>query len=291
MKLTPKVVLIAVVVVAVAGVGVYKLKSSHPPIKKETAAVVNALPPSLPSTPVPGVTAVAYGVYNLNGTEIMGDNVNQVWPLASVTKLMTAEIALKNMATDTPITISSSTLSVGGNDAHLQVGEVYPLSTALRIMLVMSDNITAQAIADNYGYPQFIAAMNAEAKSLGMASTTYADPVGLSNLDVSTIADMARLVSYLWSSNQQIFNISTYTHGYVHPENRATSHYIINIDQLAGHPDFMGGKTGTTPDAKDNIVAILQRSNANQGYPFIILVFGSTDRYADVNKIIAAMPQ
>lgn len=237
------------------------------------------------------ITAQAYGVYDLNGNEIIGNNVNEVWPLASITKLMTAEVATQLIATDTPIEITSSTLDEVGGDRRVQIGQIYSLSEIMKLMLVMSDNASAQAIADHYGNSEFIAAMNAEAKSLGMNQTTYADSVGLSNGSVGTVADTAKLVSYLWNNNKKILDLTTIATGYVHPENNAAEHFIINIDQLSGHPDFLGGKTGTTPDAKDNIVAVLHRGDVNGGQPFIVAVFGSTNRYADVSKIISAIPQ
>ncbi|MDE2144851.1 MAG: D-alanyl-D-alanine carboxypeptidase [Patescibacteria group bacterium] len=294
MKSTKNVGLIVVAVFLLAAAAFYKLGIHHFSTPKEPSSAQAVVPAEVTSTidtPL-NITAEAYGVYNINGAEIIGNNVNKVWPLASVTKLMTAEIATSFMASDTPVAITSSTMSeIGGNDPRVRIGEVYSLSQMLKLMLVMSDNAAAQAIADTYGTPQFIAAMNAKAKSLGMNETNYADSVGLSNQSAGTIADMAKLVSYLWSSNKSILDTTTITTGYVQPENSNVKHFIINIDQLSGHPDFLGGKTGTTPDAKDNIVAVLKRDNINNGEPFIIAVFGSTSRYSDVDKIISAIPK
>lgn len=292
MKSAKKIGLIVVIVVfaAIAAV-IYVFLPRHPSTSKNTAPITQTIATSSVNTVLP-ITAEAYGVYNINGSEIIGDNVNKVWPLASITKLMTAEVATSLMASDTPITITSSTLDeVGGRDPRVKIGQTYLLSQILKLMLVMSDNAAAQAIADTYGNSGFIAAMNAEAKSLAMNQTNYADSVGLSNDSVSTVFDMSRFVSYLWKTDRGILDTTTITSGYVYTENSSAGHFVINIDELSGHPDFLGGKTGTTPDAKDNIIAVLRRANINNGEPFIITVFGSVNRYADVNKIIAAIPK
>ncbi len=286
-------IVVAAVFVLFAGI-IYKLifRRSIPREAASAQPAVTAVEPTSTIDTILPITAEAYGVYSINGSEIMGDNVNKVWPLASITKLMTAEVATTMMASDTPITITSSTLEeIGGKDSRVKIGQVYPLNQILKLMLVMSDNAAAQAIADNYGNTQFIAAMNSEAKALAMNQTNYADSVGLSNNSVSTVADMARLVSYLWINNKNVLDTTKIATGYVYTEGSGVGHFIINIDELSGHPDFLGGKTGTTPDAKDNIIAILRRDNINNGEPFIIAVFGSINRYADVNKIIAAIPQ
>lgn len=295
MKSAQKISLIVVIAAFALFAGaVYKLLPRHHLVSHETSSmkpVVPVVATSSVNTVLP-ITAEAYGVYNINGSEIMGDNVNKTWPLASITKLMTAEVATSLMASDTPITITSSTLSeIGGKDSRVSIGQMYPLNQILKLMLVMSDNAAAQAIADHYGNSQFVAAMNVEAKTLAMNQTNYADSVGLSNDSVSTVADMARFVSYLWKSDKSILDTTTITTGYVYTENSNFGRFIINIDELSGHPGFFGGKTGTTPDAKDNIIAVLRRDNINNGEPFIIAVFGSTNRYADVNKIISVIPQ
>ncbi len=294
MKSTKKIgLIVAIAIFAAIAAVIYGISPRHPSISKNTAVnptTFQAIATSSVNTVLP-ITAEAYGVYNINGSEIIGDNVNKVWPLASITKLMTAKVATSLMASDTPITITSSTLDeIGGKDPRVKIGQTYLLNQILKLMLVMSDNAAAQAIADTYGNAGFIAEMNAEAKSLAMNQTNYADSVGLSNESVSTVANMARFVSYLWKTNRSILDTTTITAGYIYTENSSAGHFIINIDELSGHPDFLGGKTGTTPDAKDNIIAVLRRVNINNGEPFIIAVFGSTNRYADVNKIITAIP-
>jgi D-alanyl-D-alanine carboxypeptidase len=73
-----------------------------------------------------------------------------------------------------------------------------------------SENRAAHALGRNYpgGLPKLVEAMNARAKALGMASTTYVDPTGLSNRNQSTAHDLARLVAEA-SKNPMMREFST----------------------------------------------------------------------------------
>jgi D-alanyl-D-alanine endopeptidase (penicillin-binding protein 7) len=122
----------------------------------------------------------------------------KVAPIASITKLMTAmivldagspldeEIAIERADVDT-VKHSHSRLPV---KARLQRGDL------LRVALMASDNRAASALARTYpgGTPAFVEAMNRKANGLGMLSTRFTDPTGLSDKNVSSAADLARLV-------------------------------------------------------------------------------------------------
>ncbi|HUY69635.1 MAG TPA: serine hydrolase [Candidatus Tyrphobacter sp.] len=254
-----------------------------------TSAEIKPAPPAPPKIQVKIDDAAAYGAFDLKGEEILGKNTEKVWPLASLTKLMTAYVALKYIPSTDLIEFDKSSLEVGGNAGHLEVGEEYPLPEMLKVMLMMSNNGAAQSIAVHYGYDKFVAAMNTEAQALGLGNTHYADPTGLSADDTSTVADMSRLVDFLWQTKPEIFELTRPQTGVVTAANTGTTHNLWNIDQFSGRPDFLGGKTGTTPEAKDNLIAIF--GNSAKTNPIVAIVFGADHRYEDAQVIIKSAQQ
>lgn len=119
--------------------------------------------------------------------------------IASVTKVMTALVALDSAPLDTPVTVSRYAASVGESTAGLQAGDTMTLEQALSALLVPSGNDAAVAIAESLGptivasqglesgeqdaEAVFVAAMNAKAQELGMTDSLFANPHGLDNGD------------------------------------------------------------------------------------------------------------
>ncbi len=128
-------------------------------------------------------------------------------PIASLTKIMTAYLVLQEhplapSAAGPEITMDAADVADAAADAvnddtsvPITVGEQLSERQLLEGLLVHSANDFADALArwDAGSVPRFVAAMNAEAKLLGMTATHYADPSGISAGSVSTAADQLRL--------------------------------------------------------------------------------------------------
>jgi len=123
---------------------------------------------------------------------------DEVTPIASLTKLMTAMVVLDaGQPDDEMISIGTDDFDfLKGSRSRLRMGTVLPRRELLRLALMSSENRAASALARHYpgGTPAFVAAMNAKAASLQMTHTHYADSTGLSAENVSTANDLARLV-------------------------------------------------------------------------------------------------
>jgi D-alanyl-D-alanine endopeptidase (penicillin-binding protein 7) len=130
---------------------------------------------------------------------VYAKNVDAVLPIASITKLMTAQVVLDvRLPLDEPITVSQ--LDVDGvkrTRSRLRVGTTLTRGELLKLALMASENRAAAALTRAYpgGTPAFVAAMNRKAAELGMRSTRFVDGTGLSSENVSTAHDLARLVS------------------------------------------------------------------------------------------------
>jgi D-alanyl-D-alanine endopeptidase (penicillin-binding protein 7) len=123
---------------------------------------------------------------------------DQVTPIASLTKLMTAMVVLDGgQPLDEPIEISMEDIDfLKGSSSRLRLGTQLPRREMLRLALMASENRAASSLARYYpgGREAFIAAMNAKAVALGMTRTHFSDSTGLTPENVSTANDLARLV-------------------------------------------------------------------------------------------------
>jgi len=129
---------------------------------------------------------------------IYSKSADEVTPIASLTKLMTAMVVLDaNLPMDEPIEVDNDDFDYLKNSrSRLRMGTTLPRREMLRLALMSSENRAASTLARHYpgGTPAFVVAMNAKAKSIGMTRTHYADATGLSADNVSTANDLAKLV-------------------------------------------------------------------------------------------------
>ena len=131
----------------------------------------------------PAVDAEAYLVQNSGTGEVLAAaDERERLPMASITKLMTALVALDHASLDDVATISRATASIGESTIGLAPGERVPLRDLLRAALIQSANDAANAIAALVGrgsVPRFVELMNDRARQLGLADTHFANPDGL----------------------------------------------------------------------------------------------------------------
>lgn len=124
------------------------------------------------------ITANSWLVADSEGTILKSENIDQVRPIASISKLMTAMVVL---------------------DANLKLDEkinMYTRHELIQLALVKSDNKAAEALCESYpgGKHDCIRAMNQKARSLGLENTSFLDPTGLSVFNVSTAKELIKLV-------------------------------------------------------------------------------------------------
>ena len=145
-------------------------------------------------TPPPSLTVEAAVVADLStGVSFMGENTAERWPLASITKLMTATIVLDKLSPVQKITITPDAFNIDPSERSLRIGDTYTVTDLLRFLLLPSSNVAAEALADAYGRTAFIDEMNARAAAWGMTDTHYADPSGLAVGSQSTAANLVSL--------------------------------------------------------------------------------------------------
>ncbi|HEY0943279.1 MAG TPA: D-alanyl-D-alanine endopeptidase [Steroidobacter sp.] len=159
-----------------------------------TAAWSQPAPPGKPETKSATVLVMDEG----DGTVLYAKQSKKVMPVASITKLMTALVVLESKE---PLDEELTILSVDrertkASASRLAVGSKLTRGELLHLALMSSENRAAQAVGRAHpgGLPAFIKQMNVRARELGMKSTRFADPTGLSSDNVSTAADLVKLV-------------------------------------------------------------------------------------------------
>jgi D-alanyl-D-alanine endopeptidase (penicillin-binding protein 7) len=238
----------------------------------------------------PNVMSSGVLVFDPNtGQTLFSKNADQVSPIASITKLMTAMVVLDAKLTmEEPIEIGTEDIDLLKNTkSRLPIGAHFRRDDLLRLALMASDNRAASALGRNYpgGITAFVAAMNAKALSLGLTQTHYVDSSGLSPANVSSPQDLAKLVA----AAAKYPLIKEYsTTGAVNvtlPDGKRKINFV-NTNALVRSSDWQIGlsKTGYINEAGKCLV--MQAMIANQPIVIVLLdSWGRLTRVADANRI------
>lgn len=232
-------------------------------------------------------SAAVLVVDETDATILYAKQSQKVLPVASITKLMTALVVLES---EQPLDETVTILPVDrertrASGSRLSVGTQLTRGELLHLALMSSENRAAQAVGRAYegGLPAFIKAMNAKARELDMNNTRFVDPTGLSSGNVSTAADLTKLV--IASSRQPLieeYSTSerlTVTVGRQLLEFRNTNSLTSKEDW-----DISVQKTGFTQDAGQCLVL---RTMIQERPTIIVLLnsFGKLTRVADARRV------
>ncbi len=257
------------------------------PAQADAARVTpEAIPGSLfvrsGNAPAPVLFEKAALVTDLStGAALFSMNPSLRWPTASLTKLITATFVFDRLSLDTPIKITPAAFTVDPEEQTIAVGDTYSVKDLLSLMLMPSDNVAAEALADYIGRDAILAAMNARAAAWGMTSTYFDDPSGISSANESTAGDMAVLAKHVYEEYPSIFSITQNPSVVIKELNSGRKTTVNSINEFAGVPGFLGGKTGHTNEAGGNLLSIFRYN----GHPLLIIVLGSGDRFGDTRAL------
>lgn len=227
---------------------------------------------------------------DLKTNEVLySSNPDYVVPIASVTKLMTAVVALDaklSMDQQLPVIIRDVP-EMRGVYSRVRIGSEISRKEMLLLALMSSENRAAASLAHHYpgGVPAFVAAMNAKAKALGMTSTHYVEPTGLSEKNVSNANDLVKLLK----ATQQYPLISQYSTTTEHTAAFRKPNYtqgFRNTNRLVYKADWsiQATKTGFTDEAGHCLV--MRTQMAGRQVAFVVLdAFGKYTHMADASRL------
>lgn len=207
----------------------------------------------------------------------------KTWPIASITKLITAIVALEDIGENKKITVTQEAVKAEGIAGGLVSGEVYTTEDLIKIMLITSSNDAAFAFEDHMGgRTEFIRLMNKKAGEIGMKDTVIHDAAGLSELNISNANDLLKLTKYIIENHPDIFNWTRLPNILVQPTNDQTTKSLLNVNPFTNTEGFLGGKTGTLPEAKQNLLSLFSFNE----YRIVVIVLGSDDRVKEVPEFL-----
>jgi len=216
------------------------------------------------------------------GEIILGKNKTKQFPIASITKLMTALVSLETID-QSQIAIVSPEALIGENPSikGLSEGEVISTSSLLYPLLLESSNAAAKTLAGHIGTKNFVNHMNGKTESVGMPKTFFADSSGLSSRNISTPEDLFGLVSYIFKNKKQILDITR------EKEFSEGMKKWFNGGKFSGLENFLGGKTGYTDSAGKTFAGIFSLPSAeSKSREIAVIILKSKDRDDDVIKIL-----
>jgi D-alanyl-D-alanine carboxypeptidase len=241
-------------------------------------------PPSQPQktkSPSP-VSAKAFIVGNVETGDIyMYRNMETVLPVASMSKLITAIASIDQYSLSGTTTVLQSNMDRPDSLTYRD-GEIFSVEDSLKPLLISSSNIMAEALASTSDRSKFMNLMSSYAWEIGMPATYFADPSGISPMNISTAKDFFALAQYLYKRRPDILTITKTPNIDLATTTEHDFHHIVSTHPFVGYSNFLGGKTGRTPQAKDTMLTILSIRNI----PVAFVVLGSENRKTDTEYLI-----
>jgi len=209
-----------------------------------------------------------------DGTITRSQNIDKVRALASMTKLMTAVVALDY---DHDM---NRRLVLSKNAGSKMPRREYTRGELFHMLLIRSDNAAAETLASDYpgGRQQFMRHMNSRALMLDMYNTHFDDPSGLSKYNVSTASDVTQMVVEA-SKYSEIRDISTKKIAtiltQIKQKNRVLVLHNTNTAILSQVNGVQVSKTGYTNPAGFCVAIMVHKINGDKDYHEIIVVMGA----------------
>lgn len=252
----------------------------------------------------PALADIAYdlqaGAYILmdadTGQILLEKDMHAVHKPASITKIMTALLALEKGPAGDPVTVSATAVAANpgdGSSAGLMPGEIIPLDEILYAVMLESANEAANAVAEYVSgtMGEFAQLMTRRAKELGAENTNFANPSGLNDDNHYTSAYDMAMITREAVKNRRFQTIwSTYRH-YLEPTNLQPERRILNnknrmlTQGSMPYQGIMGGKTGYTVASLNTLVETARRD----GRTLICVLLqgpGALSNYRDAARLL-----
>lgn len=236
----------------------------------------------LSANQLPAVSAKAYTVADLEtGEIILAKDEKELYPIASLSKLLTALTSLEVINQYQLASVSAAAVGAYGYQGNLVEGERLPVEELIFPLLLESSNDAAEVIAEHYGRDLFLKQINAKAKAIGLNHTSFADPSGLSPANVSTARELAKLAKHIYQSKRYIFNVTNQL------EHQYGDYVWRNNNNLVGTEGYLGGKNGFIDEAGQTQVALYELPLSEfKERKLVFTILKSTDREKDLASLV-----
>ena len=258
----------------------------------------------LPAVACPNVTAEYALVMDDAGQVLFSRGGLERTHIASITKVMTAIVALESgLPLDTPVTVTEQAAQVGESSANLRAGDTLTLEAALTGLMVPSGNDAAIAIASTVGATlktrdgqsaneAFVEAMNAKAAELGMTETLFSNPHGLDigefdNEMYSCARDVALMSAHAMKNDtfRAIVALESAQLPVTRADGTETVIDVVSSDLLLGtYEGACGVKTGYTEAAGNSFAGACNRGDGDL-YAIVLGAPSENGRFEDTKTL------
>jgi D-alanyl-D-alanine carboxypeptidase (penicillin-binding protein 5/6) len=244
-------------------------------------------PPLQSSAPFPSLTAKSILVYDTASDTVLAEkNSTKRFPIASLTKIMTAIIVIENENLNELVTVSKRAASIGENSMMLKENEQFTRRDLLYGLILPSGNDAAEVLAETstVGRENFIYLMNKKAEELGLTNTRFTNPSGLEGdgNQYSSGYDLLVITRYGLSLPEFAKIVSTVE--YEIEENMYHGYYRLFNDTnlLTSYPGVKGVKTGFTNEAGMCLITFLDYN----GHQIIAVLLNSENRRQEMKDVL-----
>lgn len=201
-----------------------------------------------------------------SGRILYANNIHDVRSVASISKVMTALLAVESGKLNNKVTIGDEISGAHGSGIYIKKGEILTLEDLVYGLMLRSGNDASLAIAHyvSGSVDAFVNRMNERAVELGMKDTTFYNPNGLDDEEegnYSTAYDMAILMRYAMQNPD--FAKITGTKKYKLKTNMNTYIWYNKNKLLTQYSYTTGGKTGFTKKARRTLVTSASKDHLN----------------------------
>ncbi len=244
-----------------------------------------AYPVALPGAGVPNVDCAAYiAIDRQTGQIISAKHADVAWPIASITKLMTAHLVSAVGVPTWQVADVTSADDVGGAKLWVYSGDTFTVEDLYYATLVGSANNAANALARSTGWSKevFVEKMNEVAVHMNLPNTRFEDPTGIELGNVSTAREVARLAETVFD-NRNMRRYTTTATAFIDVLSQGTTKKLTNTNWMLWKPEYddvfvMSGKTGYLIESGWNLVVSLRPTLSDKDREVLMVIFGSDSR-------------
>lgn len=243
----------------------------------------------------PEISAKSAVIVDLrNGSLVFEKNSDEVWPIASISKMMSALVLMEDLNLDLEkyYIIKESDKRSGGRQ-YLFTGDEVKVSDLLALSLIPSENTSVIAMISSLDLSEedFVVKMNDKARSLGLKNTVFFDPTGLDSRNVSTAKEVAVFLQKALAI-KEIQDLAK-NYNYKFSTKQGSVRKVVSTNELLEYTfsdgynvKILGGKTGFN-DRAGYCFGTKFVINNNQEYISVVLNASTLkNRFSDTRRLL-----
>jgi len=237
-----------------------------------------------PQTPVNHAQAIAL-IDVTSGRILYEHHGNEELPIASLTKIMTAIVAIEQSKLSDKVKVGRAAFGKEGSSIYLHLGEEMTLENMLYGLMLRSGNDAATAIAEHVGGSEegFVRLMNEKASLIGLTHSQFQNPHGLDAKNhYSSAIDLAKLTAYAMHNPNFKEIVKTQVKQAPNPNDPWDYKWINKNKMLRFYEGADGVKTGFTKIARRCLVSSATRN----GQQLVVVTINDGDDWNDHRKLL-----